>query len=250
MRENEYLSIDIEATGLDLGRDQIVQIAMVTSDGKTYSTYVRPTVPISPDAEAIHGLSILELRDAPSFSEVAPKINKILKAYKNIIMFNATFDFSILSRQLKECNYELSLSDKNLIDPYAIHKKLNRCNLESLYSFYTGGIMEGAHDAKVDAIATLQIFQKMQEKYQELNVPETAQVIGFGEMFILGDWFTFQEGLGTYVFNKGKFKGQVIDELMRHNERELLSYLTWILSLTSITIDERNFIEQYTKYTN
>jgi DNA polymerase III subunit epsilon len=247
VKENEYLSIDIEATGLDLGRDEIVQIALVSSDGKTYSTYVKPTVPISPDAEEIHNISILDLKDAPSFSEVAPRIIKILNAYRNIIMFNATFDFSILSRQLKECGFELSLADKNLIDPYAIHKKLNRCNLESLYNFYTGGIMEGAHDAKVDAIATLQIFQKMQEMHEELNIPETAQVIGFGEMFILGDWFTFQEGLGKYVFNKGKFKGQSMDDLVRHNERELVSYLTWILSLTSITIDERNFIQQYTK---
>lgn len=247
MRENEYLSIDIEATGLDLGRDEIVQIALVSSDGKSYSSYVKPTVPISPDAEEIHKISILDLKDAPSFSEVAPRIIKILNAYKNIIMFNATFDFSILSRQLKECGFELSLSDKNLIDPYAIHKKLNRCNLESLYKLYTGEIMEGAHDAKVDAIATLQIFQKMQEMYEELNIPETAQVIGFGEMFILGDWFTFQEGLGKYVFNKGKFKGQSMDDLVRHNERELVSYLTWILSLTSITIDERNFIQQYTR---
>ena len=247
MKENEYLSIDIEATGLDLGRDEIVQIALVSSDGKTYSTYVKPTVPISPDAEEIHKISILDLKNAPSFSEVAPRIIKILNAYRNIIMFNATFDFSILSRQLKDCGFELSLSNKNLIDPYAIHKKLNRCNLESLYNFYTGGVMEGAHDAKVDAIATLQIFQKMQEMHEELNIPETAQVIGFGEMFILGDWFTFQEGLGKYVFNKGKFKGQSMDDLVRHNERELVSYLTWILSLTSITIDERNFIQQYTK---
>ena len=247
MKENEYLSIDIEATGLDLGRDEIVQIALVSSDGKSYSSYVKPTVPISPDAEEIHNISILDLKDAPSFSEVAPRIIKILNAYRNIIMFNATFDFSILSRQLKDCGFELSLSDKNLIDPYAIHKKLNRCNLESLYNFYTGGIMEGAHDAKVDAIATLQIFQKMQEMHEELNIPETAQVIGFGEMFILGDWFTFQEGLGKYVFNKGKFKGQSMDDLVRHNERELVSYLTWILSLTSITIDERNFIQQYTR---
>ena len=247
MRENEYLSIDIEATGLDLGRDEIVQIALVSSDGKTYSTYVKPTVPISPDAEEIHNISILDLKDAPSFSEVAPRIIKILNAYRNIIMFSATFDFSILSRQLKDCGFELSLSNKNLIDPHAIHKKLNRCNLESLYKFYTGGVMEGAHDAKVDAIATLQIFQKMQEMHEELNIPETAQVVGFGEMFILGDWFTFQEGLGKYVFNKGKFKGQSMDDLVRHNERELVSYLTWILSLTSITIDERNFIQQYTR---
>lgn len=237
----ELLSIDIETTGLDKANDEIIQIAMVSSTGKVFSKKIRPTKQmISEEATARHGLTLQCLEKCPTFDEVYPQITDILSKFKNLVMFNAEFDYSILSRQIKEQGGNFSLYDYTIIDPFKIHRKLYRNDLSSLTLFYTGEELQNAHDAKADAVAALKIYEAQIKKWPELAIPENAQALAFGENFIIGDWFEYKEDLGVYVFNKGKYRNQPIDIPLKSD----IGYLAWILTLPDITIDERKFIEK------
>lgn len=237
----ELLSIDIETTGLDKAKDEIIQIAMVSSTGKSFVKKIRPTNQmISEEATARHGMTIQCLEKCPTFQEVYQQVTDILSKFKNLVMFNAEFDYSILSRQIKEQGGDFSLENYTIIDPFLIHKKKYRQDLSSLYSFYINEEMENAHDAKADALAALKIYEKQALKWPELNIPENAQSLAFGENFIIGAWFEYKEDLGIYVFNRGKYRNQPIDIPLQSD----IGYLNWILSLSDITIDERKFIEK------
>ena len=57
--------LDIEITGLG-DNAQAIEIAIVDGDGVViFESYCRPTVPVEPDAQAIHGISTEKLAEAP-----------------------------------------------------------------------------------------------------------------------------------------------------------------------------------------
>lgn len=232
----KFLSIDIETTGLNYSTDEIVEICLYRSDGKSYTTRVKPSVPIGAEAEAVHGISLQELKDCPRFSEVAEKIYNIIKTHKNIVLYNGNLDYSILQRQLRDNGFPFYAEDHNIIDPFKIHSQLYKKDLSSLYKFYTGEDLDGAHGAKADAKAALKVFEKQVELFPKLNDPENAQVLGFGESFIMGKWFRFTEDRG-YVFNLGKYKDKAVKDVTD------VSYFDWIYGLDDTTIDEKKFID-------
>jgi exodeoxyribonuclease X len=67
--------LDTETTGLG-NQDQVVELALVTIDATTrtiisYGTHlVKPTVPISPGARAVHHITDAELEGAPTLAEL------------------------------------------------------------------------------------------------------------------------------------------------------------------------------------
>lgn len=235
----KFLSIDIETTGLNYQTDEIVEISLYRCDGKSFTTRVRPNVLISPEAQEVHGISMEDLKDCPEFSEIAEKIHNIISKHKNIIVYNGELDYSIIQRQLEENGFPFYAEDHTFIDPFKIHSKKFKKDLSSLYKFYTTKDMEGAHGAKQDAKAALEIYKRQVELFPELNVPEAAQALGYGECFIMGKWFKFTESK-EYVINTGKkHKGKTVEYVKQHDS----GYFDWIYGLEDTTIDEKKFID-------
>lgn len=91
--------IDTETTGLG-GGDQVVEIAVITHTGQVLiNTLVMPTVPINPEAQAIHGITVDELARtaAPGFHEIwEDLLAAIIGRY--VIMYGATFDTRLLKQ--------------------------------------------------------------------------------------------------------------------------------------------------------
>lgn len=74
--------VDLEATGVLVDRDRIVQIAAATifPDGHvtTWSSLVNPEQPIPPETTKVHGISDAMAASAPTFAQLAPTITAIL----------------------------------------------------------------------------------------------------------------------------------------------------------------------------
>lgn len=79
VRELRLLAIDLETTGLDPGRDQILAVGSLPVEGLTIDLagarqdWVRPEGPVGPSA-AIHGLTDDRLRDQRPLDEVLPAL--------------------------------------------------------------------------------------------------------------------------------------------------------------------------------
>src|SRR6266700_1692516 len=88
-----WITFDSETTSLD---GEIIQWAVCAPDGSVLGEgFVKPTVPITEGAYAIHGISGDTLADAPTFDIVAPQIWALLEG-KAVVIYNASFDTSRL----------------------------------------------------------------------------------------------------------------------------------------------------------
>ncbi len=104
-RQARFCVVDIEATGLDLGRDEIVSVgvaeirnARMTSH--TFYEVARPHRPVSQGAMCLHGLSGADLDGAPEFSDVLPRLKAELQ--DSVIVAHAAWvERAFLNRVLR-----------------------------------------------------------------------------------------------------------------------------------------------------
>lgn len=87
--------LDTETTGLD-AEAQVIQVAIIDPAGEVLlNTPVRPTVPITPGASAIHRRTDDDLLDAPTFSQIYPALLEAL-AGRLVVAYNAEFDVRVI----------------------------------------------------------------------------------------------------------------------------------------------------------
>src|SRR5580692_4081879 len=75
--------IDLETTGVNIGSDRIVEISILKlmPDGTTLTETFRvnPTIPIPAETSAIHGIFDKDIKDSPTFKQLAPNLLKFLE---------------------------------------------------------------------------------------------------------------------------------------------------------------------------
>jgi DNA polymerase III epsilon subunit family exonuclease len=96
--------LDTETTGLDYTREKMVEFAAVRlENGKIkdkYQTLINPEQHIRKSSIAIHGITQEMVEDAPTESEVMPKIMEFIGNYP-IVAHNAIFDFCFINEASK-----------------------------------------------------------------------------------------------------------------------------------------------------
>ncbi|MGV9711874.1 3'-5' exonuclease [Gordonia sp. NPDC003424] len=84
-RSRTYTVVDLETTGLDWRRDQIVSYGAVVIRGGVIRTsesrygLVRPSIPVSEAAICVHGLRAQDLDAAPPVSECVSTLDQMLR---------------------------------------------------------------------------------------------------------------------------------------------------------------------------
>lgn len=100
--EEKPLYLDTETTGFS-NFDQVINLALVDSNGTALiDTLIRPTVPIDPGAEAIHGIRNEDIADAPGFNEIMINLIKLTEG-RRVLIYNADFDQRLLRQSLAAC---------------------------------------------------------------------------------------------------------------------------------------------------
>jgi DNA polymerase-3 subunit epsilon/ATP-dependent DNA helicase DinG len=83
MVDEVCVALDLEATGMDPTRDEVIEIGAVRFRGSRvldrFETFVRPAGPISFGIQTLTGLSNDDLRHAPIFAAVAPRLRDFVK---------------------------------------------------------------------------------------------------------------------------------------------------------------------------
>lgn len=93
--ERRPLFLDTETTGLGPG-DQIVDIAVVDSDGSTIlNTLIKPTIGIANGAAIAHGITDEMVSSAPTFDVLWPFLATLMRG-RTVITYNARFDFRMM----------------------------------------------------------------------------------------------------------------------------------------------------------
>lgn len=113
--------LDIETSGLEqpLGH-RIMEIAVGFYDetGKRLGAWeqrVNPERPVDPKAQEVHGIAFTDVADCPVWSEVAPKVVKLLSKAQVVVAHNGVgFDMPFVTAELERVG--LAMPEVKVID--------------------------------------------------------------------------------------------------------------------------------------
>lgn len=238
--EQPIIYFDCETTGLNLGTDKIIQLAVVKVDLNTKKIVKKkwmfnPDMPIPKEATEIHGITNEMVSDSPRFKFFAEEIVELLKSGIPAGYNINTYDLPLIKRELLEADQDVSFMNTDsfvTLDLFRIVKQLFPRNLGDVYKRYTGKDLDESHDALADTMACVELTSAMMQ--QEGSIPDTILEINkfyYDPKFddvrkadITGKLTYNPEG--EVVFNFGKFK----DKLVRDKDPDIQSYCVWIIN--------------------
>ena len=222
---------DIESTGTNRRTDRIIDLALIRllPDGRQeeHVFRVNPGVPIPAEATAVHGITDEDVKNHPSFKEVAPRLAELLQDC-DLAGFNVVgFDIPMLEEEFQRAGVPFNMLGRRVIDAQRVfHRKVPR-DLTAAVAYYTGGDHPGAHGAMADTQATLRVLEAQLERYPDLP-REVDGLDAFCRPREPG-WADREGKLkwveGQLVLNFGKHQGR----LLREMAREEPGFLKWML---------------------
>ncbi len=186
------VGFDTETTGVDVGTDRIVTAAVVRRDATgthAHTWLVDPGVPIPEAATAVHGITTDHARAegrpaAEALDEVAATLVAGWHAGAPVVAFNACYDLSLLDAELRRhglptVTQRLGRSAGAVIDPLVLDRALERYRpgkrrLGDLCAVYGVATPEALHAAHVDVVATLDLLERIVERYPYLAALDLA----------------------------------------------------------------------------
>ncbi|MFH9013392.1 3'-5' exonuclease [Streptomyces sp. NPDC017943] len=181
------IGFDLETTGTDPREARIVTGAVIEvrggEPGGRREWLADPGVPIPEDAVAVHGISseraAAEGRPADRVADaLADVLTSYWKAGVPVVAYNATFDLTLLSAELRRHGLP-SLRERlggadpaPVIDPYTIDRRVDRYrrgkrNLEAVCAEY-GVVLDAAHDALADALAAARLAGAIADRHPKI----------------------------------------------------------------------------------
>lgn len=165
MDDKRLLVIDTETTGLRRGHDQVIELAVqagLAPSGPRHTWRFRPSVPIHPEALAVHGISVEDLRDERPFSHYAVRLRRMVDGASVIVGYNVWFDLAMLQAEFRRSGVgEADLSSRLVVDPYRIWCAAEPRGLREAHRRFVGSDFDGAHRAQADAAATAAVLTGM-----------------------------------------------------------------------------------------
>lgn len=241
---NDIVFFDLEATGLNITQDRIVQVGFVKifADGRPSEELemkINPTYPVNPEAAAIHGLTNEMLEGEPTFKDVAQQLFDFI-GEADLGGYNSNrYDVPLLQEEFYRAGIYLDTSKRRLIDAQHIFFRMEPRTLSAALKFYAGKTMENAHDALADVRATVDVFEGQLKMYagtdyekddgesiQPFTSMDTVAAFCKDERFLDATRRIKKGPDGTPQFNFGKYTGKNVTDVFAENPH----YLKWILS--------------------
>jgi DNA polymerase-3 subunit epsilon len=234
---------DLETTGVNVGTDRIVEICILranvngTKDIKTM--LINPTIPIPAEATAIHHITDDDVKDKPTFAQVAGELNHFLQNC-DLAGFNSNkFDIPLLVEEFLRADVDFELKHRRFVDVMNIFHKMEPRNLSAAYKFYCNASLENAHSAEADTVATYEILKAQLDRYENVEykdfkgnklVPVINDVKALHDFSYhnknadLAGHIVFDDK-NVEVFNFGKNKGRSVEAVFKTEP----SYYDWMM---------------------
>lgn len=223
---------DLEATGVNIQTDRIVQIAIIKHDGDKEPEkklhLIDPGGPIPKEATEVHGITNEMVQGKPTFKAIAKSLFEYIYLCDFAGYNSDSFDFPMLIMEFHRCGIEFPTWDPFFIDAFEIERILNSHKLSDTYRRYTSKDLTDAHDAMVDTLATREVIMHQSEilwGLEEFGKIVTPQTI---DRFCQGENERFDYAGKCYIKD-----GEVYWAFGRNRDQNVMDdrgYLNWVIN--------------------
>jgi len=228
--DNAIVFFDLETTGVNVATDRIVEISMIkikTNNEQTTIYYrINPTIPIPGESSAIHGIYDEDVKNEPTFKDVANDIYRFIENC-DLAGYNSNhFDVPLLAEEFLRVNIPFDTKNRRLVDVQNIYHKMEQRTLEAAYRFYCDKELQNAHSANADTNATYEILLAQLDRYDNLenNIDFLHRFSSRTKQIDFAGRLVYNKE-GIPVFNFGKYKGMPVRDVLSKDT----GYYGWIM---------------------
>lgn len=222
---------DLETTGIDTSKDRIVEISMVkvTPDGEEIvkTRRLNPGMHIPAEATAVHGITDEDVKDCPTFAQVAKSLEQFVRGC-DFGGFNSNrFDLPVLVEEFLRAGVDVDFKRRKFIDVQNIFHKKEQRTLTAAYKFYCDKELSDAHSAEADTRATYEVLKAQLERYDDLE-NDIEALADYSTRGACADYAgrILYDDKGVEVFGFGKYKGRSVAEVFGIEP----SYYAWMMN--------------------
>ncbi len=229
--KNPIVFFDLETTGINVNTDRIVEICVlkVSPDGseecKTW--LVNPERPIPAETSAIHGITNEDVKDKPTFKELAKTIAAMIEGC-DMAGFNSNrFDVPLLAEEFLRADVDIDMKKRKFIDVQTIFHKNEPRTLSAAYKFYCNNELTNAHSAEADVRATYEVLKSQLDRYDNIenNMTQLSEFSSFTRNVDYAGRIIYNDK-DVECFNFGKYKGMSVAEIFAKDS----GYYGWIMN--------------------
>ena len=240
---------DLETTGVQVGHDHIVELCFhkVCPDG-TVDTVVHRIRPVDANGKTVHipevttdvhGITDDDVKDKPTFTELAPELYRYI-GDADLAGYNSNkFDVPMLVEEFLRAGIDFDLSCRRLVDVQNIFHQMEQRTLVAAYRFYCDKELENAHSASADTIATYEVLKSQLDRYQgvdykdrtgKVSQPVVNDIAALSDFTANKQWADLVGHIGydnqrREIFNFGRYKGMTVEQVFKKEP----SYYDWMM---------------------
>ncbi len=202
LKDEVFVCLDTETTGLDPHKDRIVEVAVCTFNFQgiieSFASLIDPECPISETSLEIHRITPEMLQGKPKIEEVLPQILKIINR-KIIVGHGIGFDLALLINAAKRHSLPHGLSLLTLIDTLRLARYYGNSpnnSLENLGKHFNVPVDE-THRAMSDVMTNIEVFKHLAKGFR--TTEELLKLLS--------------RPIRMKVMPLGKYKGRLFSEI-------------------------------------
>jgi len=234
---------DLETTGVNVASDRIVEISILKAmpDGseQVKTMRINPEMPIPLSSSLLHGVYDEDIKDAPTFKQVAQEIADFLED-TDLAGYNSNkFDIPVLMEEFLRAGINFDIENRKFVDVQNIFHQMEQRTLKAAYKFYCDRTLENAHSAEADVRATYEVLLAQVQRYDGVewedksgnkSIPVKNDVDALHRFTNLNRPVDFAGRIiydenGVEVFSFGKHKGKSVVEVFKIEP----SYYSWMM---------------------
>jgi len=234
---------DLETTGVNVASDRIVEISILKAmpDGseQVKTLRINPQMPIPLTSSLIHGVYDEDIKDEPTFKEVAQEIADFLTDC-DLAGYNSNkFDIPVLMEEFLRAGVDFDIENRRFVDVQNIFHQMEQRTLKAAYRFYCDKVLEKAHSAEADVRATYEVLLSQVQRYEGVewedksgnkSIPVKNDVDALHQFTNINKPVDFAGRMvyddnGVEVFSFGKHKGKSVSEIFKAEP----SYYSWMM---------------------
>ncbi|MFR1988503.1 MAG: exonuclease domain-containing protein [Prevotellamassilia sp.] len=222
---------DIEATGLNIATDRIVELCYIkvlpNGTEKVVTQRFNPGIHISAEASAVNGIYDEDVANCPTFKMKAAEIARDFEGC-DLAGFNSNhFDIPLLVEEFIRAGVDYDVTGAHLVDVQGIFHKMERRDLTSAYKFYCNKDLTDAHTAEADTRATLEVLEAQLDRYADTlknNVAFLAEFSRRNRNVDLAGRIVYNDQ-NVETINFGKYRGRPVSEILQRDP----GYFNWVM---------------------